>query len=136
MKNNMFIGLLSIAIGSFCIVVLFLFDLHDLLEHFVEPSVAKFVGPLILINSAFYFLFLGLMFLAGKMVPYYKADKIERAKHNLWGSLICSPLIFCVCSIAIIFRNYLVKLLGAGLLGLFTYFLITGYITIKKYKAT
>lgn len=136
MKNYPLISLSSIAIGIFCLVFLFFFDSDELMARYVDPSTAKIVGPTILINGGLYFIFLGIMFWIGKMVPYYKADKLEKAKHNLWGGLICSPFFICISLIAIMSQNYILKFLGAGFLLMFFYLLITAFNTIKKYNFT
>lgn len=136
MKKYKFSGLLCIIIGVICLVVLYFLNFDELTIHYVDLSTVKIVGPIILINCGLYAIILGTMFWAGKMVPYYKADKLEQAKNNFWGSLICSPSFVGISSMAIMSQEIIIKILGVGFLAIFCFLLFTGFTTIKKYKVT
>jgi hypothetical protein len=136
MNRNPIIGIISIAFGIFCIGFLFICDFNNLIYRSSEIVFLRYFGPLLLINGGIYSVFLGIMFCLGRFVPYYKADKHEKAKLNFWGGLVGSPIIISIGLIAILHKALLMNLLGLCLLGFYFYFIVSGYLIINRYKDT
>lgn len=136
MNRNPIIGIVLIAFGIFCLAFLLIYDVKNLIYQGSEIFIIRITGPLLLINGGIYFIFLGLMFCFGRMVPYYKADRIEKAKHNFYGGLISSPIFISISSVAILNEKLMWKFLGLAFLGIYLYILISGFSALQKDKHT
>jgi hypothetical protein len=136
MDRNKLISISLMVVGMVCLGSLFFLNKQKLIGPDSEIFIVRYFLPIMFINCGIYFFFLGVMFWLGLMVPYFKADKIEKAKHNFWGGLVGFPFFTITGAILILSESNKWKIIGVIFLGFYFYILISGYTLLKKHKHT
>ena len=137
MRENRIIGIASILIGLFCIgFIIFYPDEQKLIATWSENIFIRYFIHIMFVNGGIYFVLIGIMFWMGRMIPYFRADKLEKAKHNFLSSLITLPLFVTVAMIILTAGNIKWKIIGIFALSFFLYNLFSSYKFLKEHDRT
>lgn len=132
MNENKIIGAASVFLGIICVGFIFYYGGDRLVDSNSDAFISKYFVLIMFLTGGMYFLLLGFMVWSGKIVPYYKADKIERAKHHYWGALITTPFFISTSWILISSASMKWKIVGVMFFAFYVYLLISGRNTLKQ----
>jgi hypothetical protein len=136
MGKNRLISLSSIVVGVVCLCTLFFIDKQKLIGPDSEILIVRYFLPLGIINGGIFFILMGVMCWLGFLVPHYKANKVEKARNNFWGSLVAFPIFTIIGGILILSDSNKWKIIGVFFIGFYFYLLISAYTFLKKHKHT
>lgn len=100
-KANKITGTVTAVIGVFCFSALFIFDRNKLI--FPEHSYffIKYYKVILLLIGGMFFVTDGILLYLGILVPYFTANRYEKAKNNIFAGVLSLP-IWLITTIALL----------------------------------
>ena len=123
-KGDKFVAIIFLLCGAFCIFYLF-YSQRLILDNY-SFFLTRYSKVILVPYIAFDLAFFGISYFTGFLVPYYKANKYEKAKSNMYSSIFALPifLFLLILSIANLNNNEIrthkiVGIIFAAILSLF-----------------
>lgn len=100
-KANKITGTVSAGIGMLCLLALLIFDKSKLIFPDHDYFVIKYYKVILLLNGGILFIAFGTLLYLGILVPYFSANKYEKAKSNLSAGVLSLP-VWLITAIALL----------------------------------
>lgn len=95
-KNHKYAGALAFLLGGACLIPVFVLDSTALVLDRYASFLARYFKLILCTNASLLFLSVGILFWMGLLVPYYSADRRQRAKLDVFCGLIGAPILVSV----------------------------------------